>query len=224
MDAAEWDARYRAAADSGEHVWSLGPNALVAEAVAPLPIGRAVDLGAGEGRHALWLAREGWSVQAVDFSSQGLAVGRAAAVAHGITVEWIVADAAAWAPDQPAELVLLAYLHLPRAVFLDVLARAAGYVASGGTLLVLAHDADNLAHGIGGPQDPDLLPDAPLLRRAAESAGLTVTRCEQVRRTVLSERATQPRDVGRDGAVEDAAAQEEPVREAIDVVLVAHRP
>jgi SAM-dependent methyltransferase len=214
MDAADWDARYRAAADSGEHVWSLGPNALVAEAVAPLPIGRAVDLGAGEGRHALWLAREGWSVQAVDFSSEGLAVGRAAAVAHGISVEWIVADAAAWAPDQPADLVLLAYLHLLHAVFVEVLARAAGYVAPGGTLLVVAHDADNLVHGVGGPQDPDLLPDAALLRRVTEEAGLVVERGEQVRRSVP----------GTGGAAADGTAPDEPVREAIDVVLVAHRP
>jgi hypothetical protein len=49
--AEEWDERY---AESQQ--WSTGPNALVAELLGELPPGDAVDLTAGEGRHALWLA------------------------------------------------------------------------------------------------------------------------------------------------------------------------
>ena len=51
----EWDARY---ADS-ERVWSLGPNQFVEATLADLPPGRAVDLAAGEGRNAVWLASAG---------------------------------------------------------------------------------------------------------------------------------------------------------------------
>ena len=53
MDAKAWDARYAAT----ELVWSLTPNQFVAAELADLPPGRALDLAAGEGRNAIWLAR-----------------------------------------------------------------------------------------------------------------------------------------------------------------------
>ena len=61
-----------------------------------------------------------------------------------------------------------------------MLARAAAAVAPGGTLLVLGHDRDNLARGVGGPQDEGLLYDAALLGEAASD--LEVARLEQVER------------------------------------------
>src|SRR4051794_10049356 len=71
MRAAEWDERY-----AERRQWSAGANALIASLLEDLPPGDAVDLAAGEGRHALWLAARGWRVIAVDFSAVGLARGR----------------------------------------------------------------------------------------------------------------------------------------------------
>jgi SAM-dependent methyltransferase len=178
MDAQQWDARYAAAQQ-----WSDEPNALAASVLDQLPPGRALDLAAGEGRMALWLARRGWQVSALDFSAVGLERGKAGAEALGVDVDWQVADATAI--DLAAEqfdLVLVLYLHLPRAALLPVLTRAAAAVAEGGRLLVLGHDRDNLERGVGGPQDADVLYDLDLLAAAAEE--LTVERLEQVGRTV----------------------------------------
>ena len=71
MRAEEWDQRY-----AEQRQWSAEPNALVGELLAVLPPGDAVDLAAGEGRHALWLAGLGWRVTAVDFSDVGLGPAR----------------------------------------------------------------------------------------------------------------------------------------------------
>ena len=67
-DVTRWDHRYA----ERDRLWSAEPNVTVAEVVRPMTPGRALDLGAGEGRHALWLARHGWQVTAVDFSSVGI--------------------------------------------------------------------------------------------------------------------------------------------------------
>ena len=67
---AVWDQRY----SGPDLVWGAGPNRFVTEEAAALPAGRAVDLGTGEGRNAIWLAERGWQVTAVDFSAAGLAI------------------------------------------------------------------------------------------------------------------------------------------------------
>ena len=75
-DAASWDARYTQAAQDSGTVWSRTPNATLESLLADAAPGSAVDLGAGEGRNAIWLDTHGWDVTAVDFSEAGLATGR----------------------------------------------------------------------------------------------------------------------------------------------------
>jgi SAM-dependent methyltransferase len=146
-----WDERYAAQ----EQVWSEGPNAMVESIVGAWPSGRALDLGAGEGRHALWLASLGWTVTAVDFSAVGIERGRRLAASRNLEVDWVTADATQWLPPEGAsfDLVLVAYLHLPE----DVVERAAGWLAPGGALVVVGHALRNLTEGTGGPQDPAIL-------------------------------------------------------------------
>jgi len=172
--AQDWDQRY-----AERQQWSSEPNTLIAELLAGLPPGDAVDLAAGEGRHAVWLAARGWRVTAVDFSTVGLDRGRAQPGAERVT--WTAADVTTWtAPEESLDLVLVAYLHLAEDDMLAVLARAVGWLRAGGRLLVLGHDVANLSAGVGGPQEPAVLHS---VERLAPVAGLlAVDRLEQVRR------------------------------------------
>lgn len=174
-----WDARY---ATGGQDIG--GPNPLVAAALSDLAAGRAVDLGAGSGRHAIWLARQGWRVQAVDFSEVGIARGEQTARAEGLEIDWVVDDARTWAPTDAAslDLVLVSHLHLP----VDVLARATGWLAAGGHLVVVAHSERNLNEGVGGPSDPALLYSPADLRAA--TGGLDILRLEELSRSTDSGR------------------------------------
>ncbi len=192
MEATDWDERYAAA----PFVWSAGPNQLFAELTGGLPPGRALDVAAGEGRTAHWLAERGWQVTAVDFSSVGVDKGRKRAEAAGLHIDWVVADVTtADLGTGTYDLVAVLYLHLPRPAMAEVLARCAGSLAPGGRLIVLGHDRTNLAHGVGGPQDPAILHDPDEI--AAAVPDLQVERCERVHR-------------------------ETPDGTAIDLLLVAH--
>lgn len=155
MDAAGWDERYR----GSELVWKAEPNRFVAEELAGLePSGRAVDLAAGEGRNAVWLAERGWEVDAVDFSAVALEKAEALAAERGVRLRTVHDDLTLWAaPKATYDLLLIAYLHLPWPDMAQVLHRAATAVRSGGTLLLVGHDAANPEHGYGGPQDPRVL-------------------------------------------------------------------
>lgn len=163
-----WDERYAAEAWRGE------ASEAVVSACSGLPVGRAVDLAAGTGRHARWLATMGWTVTAVDFSAVGIAQGRA--LGGDLPVQWVVADALEWAPDGPVDLVLAAYVQLG----VPGLRRAAGWLSGGGHLVVVGHALRNLTAGVGGPRDPALLHTPEQLQEAA--AGLRVLRLEEVPR------------------------------------------
>lgn len=172
MKSADWDARYAEGS-----VWSREPNAWIERTVGHLDPGTAVDLGAGEGRNALWLATLGWEVTAVDFSAVGLETGRARAAELGVEVEWVVADATTWVSPEQVDLVVIAYLQLPADDLARAIGNAAGYLAPGGTLALIGHDRGNT---VGGPQDPAVLHTVEELTAAA--SGLDIVECRTVER------------------------------------------
>ena len=135
-----WEERY----GGEERVWSGNPNVLLVREVADLAPGSALDLGCGEGADAIWLARQGWRVTAVDVSATALRRGAAhaadAGVADGIT--WEQHDLSRSFPTGAFDLVSAQFLHSPVAADGEresILHRAAAAVAPGGLLLVVGH-------------------------------------------------------------------------------------
>jgi SAM-dependent methyltransferase len=174
-----WDERHAA----HEPIESAEPDPTLVEEIGPLAPGRALDLGTGDGRNAVWLATRGWDVTAVDFSRVALDRGRALAERTGVEVDWVRADLLTWTPPPRAfDLVCLFFIHLPPDERRRVYARAADGVAPGGSLLVVAHDRTNLERGSGGPQDPAVLFTA--AEAAADVPDLAVVRAETVTRSV----------------------------------------
>lgn len=182
MDRHGWNDRY----EGRDLIWTAEPNQfLVAEVVSLVP-GRALDVGSGEGRNAVWLAEQGWQVTAVDFSDVGIAKGKEMASHRSVEVSWVNEDLNLYEPPEAGfDLVIVFYIHMPPDPRLEVLARAARAVAPGGTLLVVAHDLTNLEHGYGGPQDPDLLYTPG--ETVAALGELEVVRAERVTRLVENE-------------------------------------
>jgi len=193
MDAHAWDQKYAAA----DPLRSAEPNQFVAAELAGLPPGRALDLAAGEGRNAFWLAARGWTVTAVDFSPVAVSRGqRLAAERGGANVEWVVADLLFYRPDELFDLVLISYLHLPPAQMTQVLRQAAAAVRDGGTFFLIGHDLRNLTDGVGGPREPEILHTPETVRAALDD--LRISRAERVHRRVGD-------------------------RTAIDTLVIAHR-
>lgn len=182
-DAQRWDTRYR----QTELLWGDGPNRHFADAVGDLAPGRALDLGCGEGRNAIWLAERGWTVTAVDFSAVALDRASRLADKRGVTMAFEQRDVRRWTPPAQAfDLVAVIYLQLPSDDLASVHGLAADAVATGGTLIVLGHDRRNLAEGHGGPPDPDLLLDPETV--AGEVRGLRVVTAETITRTIDDDR------------------------------------
>ena len=151
MDREAWDRRHQ---DKG-FVGHLDPNRFLVPEVEGLTPGRALDLAAGAGRNAVWLATRGWAVTAVDWSEIALDKGRRLAEHQAVEVEWVLADLREWEPPARAfDLVIVTYLQPPADERALVWRKAATAVAPGGHLIVIGHDEANLTEGWGGPQDP----------------------------------------------------------------------
>jgi SAM-dependent methyltransferase len=149
-----WDAMFDNIYTAPAPGFRTAPNALLAAAVAGRAPGRALDVGVGQGRNALFLARAGWTVTGFDVAGAGLARVRADAAARGLPVEAVRAGRddfdygiARW------ELVVLTYQPLPSplAPCVERLRRA---LAAGG-LLVLESFASDAARARRRPVDVD---------------------------------------------------------------------
>lgn len=118
--------------------------------------GSALDLGAGEGRNAVWLATQGWDVTAVDFSAVGLAKARAMAFEAEVSLATVVSDVEHYEPSAAVDLVLLSYLQIPDDHQRRLLRKVHEWLQPGGAVFVVAHDKANVERGHGGPSDPDV--------------------------------------------------------------------
>ncbi|NGO68257.1 class I SAM-dependent methyltransferase [Streptomyces boncukensis] len=146
------------------------PNQRLTETASGLPPGGALDLGCGNGGDALWLARRGWQVTAVDVSA--VAVERLAGLAraHGLA-DRITAerhDLGASFPAGAFDLVCAHYLHTPLDLDRASVLRAAGHALRPDGLLLVVD------HGSTAPwswnQDPDARYPSP--RQVAADIGL----------------------------------------------------
>ncbi len=154
-DATRWDSRY-----SGKAMWSGKANAALEKAVEGLTTSHALDVGAGEGGDALWLAEQGWNVTATDLSLQALKRGEAERQSRVTRdhlprmIRWITLDAVTDPlPTPPAQydLVLSFFGHGPTEMRHGLWKAMAGVVAPGGRLVIVGHSPRDVDAGVQRP-------------------------------------------------------------------------
>jgi SAM-dependent methyltransferase len=127
--------------------FNTNPNALLVSAVAGREPGRALDVGSGQGRNAVFLAIQGWDVTALDISDEGLRIAASNAERAGVGLNTVLAShdsfdfgTAAW------DLIVVVYEPVP--------VTTAGYVQRlgdslrpGGLIVIESFASDATAQG-----------------------------------------------------------------------------
>ena len=168
-----WDERYV----RENALFGTAPNAFIRETAEHIPAGAAVvEVGAGEGRNLLFLAKtRGARITAMDFAEDGLRNARRRAEAAGFPLDTFVADARTWQPERSWDIVLVTFLHLLPHERPTSYHRLQEALCPGGRLLAewfsTAH-ADKSRYAEIGPAKPDRLISARELRRHFPEAGI----------------------------------------------------
>lgn len=141
-DAQRWNTRYA----DGAYATREHPTTLLADSLAELPRGRALDVACGAGRNACFLAANGWQVDAIDVSEVALARGAARALAQSLQINWRCEDLDDVRLESGAYALIVVARFLDRRLF-PALADA---LAPGGCLLYETHMLTQRSD-VGGP-------------------------------------------------------------------------
>jgi tellurite methyltransferase len=156
-DQKRWDERYR------ERKLDLnrGANSILKKYLRLLPKGKALDLAAGEGRNAVFLAEQGFEAEAIDISPVAISRARKLAKARGVKIKAMAADLDAYPiPEKEYEVILNFY-------FLDrrLIPRMKRGLKKGGMVVFETYTTEQKKLATGGPgQTQYLLKPNELLR------------------------------------------------------------
>lgn len=190
MDRNDWEERY----GTGDYTPRSHPSRLLRDFLEWAPDGRAIEVAAGTGRNALFLAEHGYNVDAIDISETAIAHGKRNADERSLEINWLCADATDYEfPHEAYDLAIVSFYHNP-----SLIPKLVDTLEPGGLLLYEHHvrtseDVDR------GPCDDYRYRPNDLLRYAL---GLTVLHySEAVREFDSGERA------GTTGAIASLVAQ-----------------
>jgi SAM-dependent methyltransferase len=150
-DAAEtWNRRYA----GDDFLFGTEPNAWLREHVGSLPgAGRILSVADGEGRNSVWLAQQGFQVDAFDVASRAVEKARAFAQRQGVSVNFSVADVDGFAwPEAAYDGVAAIFVQ-----FADpdtrarLFARIVRSLKPGGVLVLQGYTPKQLEYRTGGP-------------------------------------------------------------------------
>lgn len=156
-DPSGWDRRF------AEDVYAYGeePNAWLVEQLRPLsPSGRALFPADGEGRNAVWAARQGWHAEVFDLSKEGKRKCELLAHRHGVEVMYDVDDLVVRSFDEPLyELIACSWFHTPSAIRKRHMPRMLHGLKPGGRFVMEGYHTSQMPLTSGGPKSLDLLFD-----------------------------------------------------------------
>lgn len=176
-----WNTRFAVC----DYIYGDAPNDFLREQAPRLALAsRVLSLGEGEGRNALFLAKLGHALTAVDASHEGLAKVLARAAAAGVDITAVLADLARFDPGVAVfDAVVSVFCHLPSALRREVMTKAIAALKPGGLMIIEGYTPRQLAFGTGGPKDTDMLLEPEIIR--AELAGLELLHFVELEREVI---------------------------------------
>jgi len=145
-DRKRWDERFR----GKKFAFGKKANPFLRGHIAFLPKGKTLDLAAGEGKNAVFLAQHGFDVDAVDFSEMGLRKARRLAKEIGVRIHTLLADLDKY-QIQKEQYDLITNLYFLNRSLVPKIKRG---LKKGGMVIFETYLLEQRKLRTGGPKDP----------------------------------------------------------------------
>lgn len=154
-----WDERYA----GSEYIYGVEPNLYLKEQLAILPTGRILFAGEGEGRNAVYAAKQGWEVSAFDISREGK--NKALQLAHqqGVQIDYKVGELHEMDYEKELfDVIALIFTHFPEEERIAIHRRLSDHLRPGGIIILEAFSKNHRQHQAsnpyaGGPKEHSML-------------------------------------------------------------------
>jgi SAM-dependent methyltransferase len=175
-----WNEKYA----NTDYAYGTEPNEFLVSAVAKLKRGETLSLAEGEGRNAVWLAQQGFTVSSIEQSEKGVAKTLRLALQRGVIVmaergelETFNIQPNSW------DLMVSIYAHTPQELRRKLHRQVVAGLKPGGVFILEAYTPAQIPNNTGGPKDASLMPTAELLR--SELHELVFDHLEEIERDVV---------------------------------------
>jgi cyclopropane fatty-acyl-phospholipid synthase-like methyltransferase len=168
-----WDNRYTAC----DTFYGDEPNLFFKHFIDTQPLGRILLPGEGEGRNAIYAAKNGWGVEAFDFSEIARKNAADKAEIAGVMLHYELKDVADFKVGKLYDVIALVYLHLPKALRVSFHKQLTESLKPGGYIIMEAFSTKQAYNLTGGPEDTSVLYSAKEIQNDFE--GLDILQCEE---------------------------------------------
>ena len=162
-----WDNRYSAE----EYVFGKEPNDFFKNKIDTLEPGKILVLAAGEGRDAVYAAKKGWEVLALDQSEKGKEKALKLSKEQNVTIEFQVCDILE-IENFSYDVIALIFFHLPSETRKRLYQKIVNGMRKGGMIILESFNPEQLNNNSGGPKDIDMLLTKEIIEK--EFYGLSV--------------------------------------------------
>jgi len=175
-----WDERY----SSEVYVYGTKPNDFLKENFNYIPKGRVLSLAEGEGRNAVFLAKQGCSVTAVDASLAGIDKGKKLAMNSGVEIEFIHADLVEYdLGESQWDGIISIFFPLPSLQRRALYKKVERALKKNGVFLLEAYTPEQLKFNTGGGSSVETMQSKNQL--AHELAGLNFEHLVELERNIV---------------------------------------
>jgi 2-polyprenyl-3-methyl-5-hydroxy-6-metoxy-1,4-benzoquinol methylase len=149
-----WNNRYA----EKDFAYGTEPNDFLKDELEKLPAGKILFVCEGEGRNAVFAAKQNWIVEAFDLSKEGKRKASLLAKQNNVSINYQIANASTIEYSENSfHVVVLIYAHFPETIRKSVHERIVSWLKPGGIVVLEAFNPNQLNNTSGGPKDLTML-------------------------------------------------------------------
>ena len=149
-----WEQRF----SNKEYVYGKEPNDFLKEEIDKLNPGKALFIGEGEGRNAVYASSTGWNVLATDWSENARSKALKLASENKVKIEYTLSDFESLEiKNNSFDLIVLIFIHVEAEQRQKLHSKVVSGLKPGGYVILELYDIDQLKYNSGGPKTTDLL-------------------------------------------------------------------